>query len=78
MIKNTMPGRATLGKENKPPSSRATGTGVAAAEIALKAHALCDAETMAGADNGAETLREISYAINLTEAPEDAVCSLIH
>jgi hypothetical protein len=32
---------------------------------------------MAGADNREAILRGLSLAVNLTEAPEDAVCSLI-
>jgi hypothetical protein len=51
---------------------------VAAAELALKAHALAfDPEILAGMTDGDGTIREIADAVNLTEAPEDAVCSLV-
>jgi hypothetical protein len=50
----------------------------AAAELALKAHVLAfDPEILAGMTDGARTMREIADAVDLTEAPEDAVCSLV-
>ncbi len=51
---------------------------VAAAELALKAHVLAfDPEMIAEMTDGDRTMQEIAGAVDLTEAPEDAVCSLI-
>ena len=51
---------------------------VAAAELALKAHILAsNPEILAGMTQGDSTMREIADMVDLTEAPEDAVCSLI-
>jgi hypothetical protein len=52
--------------------------GVAAAELALKAHALgSNSEILAEMKEGDRMMREIADMIDLTEAPEDAVCSLV-
>ena len=52
--------------------------GVAAAELALKAHALgSNSEILAEMTEGDRMMREIADMIDLTEAPEDAVCSLV-
>lgn len=51
---------------------------VAAAELALKAHVLAfDPEILAEMTDGDRTMQEIAEAVDLTEAPEDAVCSLV-
>jgi len=51
---------------------------IAAAELALKAHVLAfDPEILAEMTDGDRTMREIADAVDLTEAPEDAVCSLV-
>jgi hypothetical protein len=51
--------------------------GAAAAELALKAHVLAfDPEILAAMTDGDRTMQEIAEAVDLTEAPEDAVCSL--
>lgn len=51
---------------------------VAAAELALKAHVIAfDPEMIAEMTDGDRTMREIAEAVDLTEAPEDAVCSLV-
>jgi hypothetical protein len=51
---------------------------VAAAELALKAHVLAfDPEILADMTDGDRTMQEIADAVDLTEAPEDAVCSLV-
>jgi len=51
---------------------------VAAAELALKAHVLAsDPVILADMTDGDGTMREIADTINLTEAPEDAVCGLV-
>ena len=52
--------------------------GAAAAELALKAHVLAfDAEFLAEMTDGDRVMQEIADMVNLTEAPEDAVCSLV-
>ena len=49
-----------------------------AAELALKAHALgSNSEILAEMTEGDRMMREIADMIDLTEAPEDAVCSLV-
>jgi hypothetical protein len=51
---------------------------VAAAELALKAHVLAfDPEMIAEITDGDRAMQEIADAVDLTEAPEDAVCSLV-
>jgi hypothetical protein len=51
---------------------------VAAAELALKAHVLgSNSEIRAEMTGGDRMMREITDMIDLTEAPEDAVCSLV-
>ena len=50
----------------------------AAAELALKAHILAsNREILAGMMQGDSTIQEIADMVHLTEAPEDAVCSLV-
>jgi predicted glycosyltransferase len=50
----------------------------AAAELALKAHALAsDPEILTEITEPFGMMQEIAHAVNLTEAPEDAVCSLV-
>jgi hypothetical protein len=52
--------------------------GAAAAEVALKAHVLaCDPEMLAEMAGGDRMMRQMTDMVNLTEAPEDAVCSLV-
>jgi hypothetical protein len=52
--------------------------GVPPAELALKAHALgSNSEILAEMTEGDRMMREIADIIDLTEAPEDAVCSLV-
>ena len=51
---------------------------VAAAELAVKAHVLAwDPEILSEMIEGDRLMREIGDMVNLTEAPEDAVCSLV-
>ena len=51
---------------------------VAAAELAVKAHVLAtDPEILSEMIEGDRLMQEIGDAVNLTEAPEDAVCSLV-
>lgn len=50
----------------------------AAAELALKAHVLkSDPEILGEMTDGDRIMQEIANAVDLTEAPEDAVCSLV-
>jgi hypothetical protein len=50
----------------------------AAAELALKAHVLQSTrQILAELPDGARVLKHIGRSVNLTEAPEDAVCSLV-
>lgn len=50
----------------------------AAAELALKAHVLAsNPEILAEMTEGNRMVREIADMIDLTEAPEDALCSLV-
>ena len=52
--------------------------GAEAAELALKAHALLSDRTLlAHVTHGEEAIQEIAEVVSLTEAPEDAVCSLV-
>ena len=52
--------------------------GAAAAELALKAYVLAsDPEILADMAEGDRMMREIADMVDLTEAPEDAVCSLV-
>ena len=61
-----------------PPNQFSKNEAAAAAELALKAHVLAfDREMIAGMTDGDRTMQEITDAVNLTEAPEDAVCSLV-
>ena len=65
-------------KRPVPPNPFAVREQVAAAELALKAHILAfDPEILAEMDGGDGVMREIAAAVDLTEAPEDAVCSLV-
>ena len=51
--------------------------GTAAAELALKAHVLAsDSEILAEMTEGDRMMQEIAATVDLTEAPEDAVCGL--
>jgi hypothetical protein len=52
--------------------------GAAAAELALKAHVLgSDSEILTEMTEGERTTQEITDMVDLIEAPEDAVCSLV-
>ena len=61
-----------------PPNQFSMKQDVAAGELALKAHVLAfDREMLAEMTDGDRVMREIADTVNLTEAPEDAVCSLV-
>jgi hypothetical protein len=65
-------------KKNMPLKLPFMNQEIAAAELALKTHALAfDSEMLAQMTDGDSVMEEIADAVNLTEAPEDAVCSLI-
>ncbi len=50
----------------------------AAAELALKAHVLAfDPDLLADLPDGPGVINQIAEAVNLAEAPEDAVCGLV-
>jgi hypothetical protein len=52
--------------------------GAAAAELALKAYVLgSNPEILAEMTEGDRMMQETADMVNLTEAPEDAVCSLV-
>jgi hypothetical protein len=52
--------------------------GAVAAELALKAHVLAsNPEILAEMTEGDRMIQETADMVNLTEAPEDAVCSLV-
>ena len=52
--------------------------GAAAAELALKAHVLgSNPEILVEMTEGDRMMREITDTVDLTEAPEDALCSLV-
>jgi hypothetical protein len=59
-------------------SNSSNKEGAAAAELALKAHVLgCNPEVLAEMTEGGRMMQEIADIVDLTEAPEDAVCSLV-
>ena len=65
-------------KRAVPRNQFAKNEAAAAAELALKTHVIAfDPEILAEMTDGNRTMREIADTVNLTEAPEDAVCSLV-
>jgi hypothetical protein len=65
-------------KKAMPPNQFSIKQDVAAAELALKAHVLAsDPEMLAEMTDRGAAIGEIADAVNLTEAPEDAVCGLV-
>lgn len=54
-----------------------TRAGAAAAELALKAYTLESDPEMIADLGGDSVMQQISESADLTEAPEDAVCSLV-
>ena len=84
MLKITMPkystGRTRRASSGSRKSARAKEQedGAAAAELALKAHVLrSDPEILADMPEGDRVMQEIVDMVKLTEAPEDAVASLV-
>jgi hypothetical protein len=65
-------------KSAMPPNRSSINEDIAAAELALKAHVLAsDPEILAEMTDGDTVMQEIAGIVNLTEAPEDAVCGLV-
>ena len=71
--------KSSAGEKTRPASLRKKkGVGTAAAELALKAHVVGSVpEMLAELTEGESAIREIADMVDLTEAPEDAVCSLV-
>lgn len=76
--------KRTVVKEEEPlylvrkSASVRSNQAAAAAEFALKAHVLgSNPEILAEMIEGQRILQEIADVVDLTEAPEDAVCSLV-
>ena len=68
-----------LKKDPKTMKNSSNKEGAAAAELALKAHVLAsNREILAEMTQGDRTMKEIADMVDLTEAPEDAVCSLVN
>ena len=63
---------------HRPAKKKAPASKDAAAELALKAHVLAsNPKILPEMAEGDRIMREITDVIDLTEAPEDAVCSLV-
>jgi hypothetical protein len=60
------------------PKPSSTNEEIAAAELALKAHVLAsDPQILSQIPDGERMMQEIANSVELTEAPADAVCSLV-
>ena len=69
---------ASTGSKRRPKKNSRNRKGAPAAELALKAHVLrSNPEVLAEVTEGGRMMREITDGVDLTEAPEDAVCSLV-
>jgi hypothetical protein len=83
MLNIPMPKSPVATKTSRSPTSSRKGNrvkeeGAAAAALALKAHVLAsDSEILAEMPEGDRMMQEIAATVNLTEAPEDAVCGLV-
>lgn len=68
----------SIGSKKGPMKNSRNQKGAAAAELALKAHVLrSNPQILAEVTEGDRLMREMTDSVDLTEAPEDAVCSLI-
>jgi hypothetical protein len=68
----------STGSKKGPMKNSRNRKGAAVAELALKAHVLrSNPEILAEVTEGDRMMQEIADVVDLTEAPEDAVCSLI-
>lgn len=80
MLNITMPKSpvATETSRSKIISKKNSSLEAAAAELALKAHVLAfDPAMLAELPDGDRVMQEIAETVDLTEAPEDAVASLV-
>ena len=78
MLNIAMPKSPVATKDPKTMKNSRNKEGAAAAELALKAHVLAsNPDILAEMTQGDRMMQEIADMIDLTEAPEDAVCSLI-
>jgi hypothetical protein len=78
MLNIIMPKSPVTTKASRSQISSKGEDGASAAELALKAHALVsDPEILAEMTEGDRMMQEIVATVDLTEAPEDAVCSLV-
>ena len=72
------PSRGRLPPASNASKRSARTKGAAAAELALKAHELgSDPEILIEMSEGDRIMQQIADVVDLTEAPEDAVCSLV-
>ena len=68
----------STGSKKGPMKNSRSQKGAAAAELALKAHVLrSNPEILAEVTEGDMMMREMTDRVDMTEAPEDAVCSLV-
>ena len=69
---------ASTGSRRRAMKKSRNRKGAPAAELALKAHVLrSNPEILAEVTEGGKMMREMTDRVDLTEAPEDAVCSLV-
>jgi hypothetical protein len=65
-------------KKEVPRNQFTKNEAAAAADLALKAHVIAfDPKILAEMTDGDAVMKQIADTVNLTEAPEDAVCSLV-
>src|SRR5882724_1956850 len=77
MLNITMP-KSPVATQASRVSNLSNKEGAAAGELALKAHVLgCNPQILAEMTEGDRMMQEIADMVDLTEAPEDAVCSLV-
>ena len=78
MLNIAMPKSPVAIKDQKTMKNSRNKEGAAAAEPALKAHVLAsNPDILAEMAQGDRMMQEIADMIDLAEAPEDAVCSLV-
>jgi len=69
---------ASTASKKRPMKNSRNKKGAAAAELALKAHVLrSNPEILAEVTEGDRMMRQMRDRVDLTELPEDAVCSLV-
>jgi hypothetical protein len=78
MPKSAVASKTLRGSTGAEKSDSIIEEAIAAAELALKSHVLAsDPEILAEITGGDRLMQEIADAVDLTEAPEDAVCGLV-